>query len=114
MRVDEPCPACAAPVARPDVVWFGEMPYHMAEIEAHLAQAGLFAAIGTSGQVYPAAGFVQLAAMAGARTVEINPEPTGAGFHDIRAGLATQAVPDWVDALLSRPHGAPGPPASLI
>ncbi len=108
MRVDEPCPACAMPSARPDVVWFGEMPYHMAEIEAHLAQADLFAAIGTSGQVYPAAGFVQQAAMAGARTVEINPEPTCAGFDDIRAGMATRAVPEWVDEILSHLGKMPG------
>lgn len=102
MRQGEPCPACRAPTARPDVVWFGEMPYHMQEIEAHLAGAGLFAAIGTSGQVYPAAGFVSQATAAGVHTVELNLEPsaTSGQFAETLAGPASQTVPLWVDDLL--------------
>ena len=103
MRAGEPCPACGAPSARPDIVWFGEMPYDMDEIFAHLSGADLFAAIGTSGQVYPAAGFVQEAAAAGARTVELNLEPsaTVSQFDETRFGPATQTVPEWVAGLLA-------------
>lgn len=102
MAVGEPCPACAAPLGRPDVVWFGEMPYHMDAIFNHLAEADLFAAIGTSGQVYPAAAFVQEAAAAGARTVELNLDPSAvvSDFDETRPGPATQTVPAWVDGLL--------------
>ncbi len=98
------CPACAAPAARPDVVWFGEMPYHMERILDALSQATLFAAIGTSGQVYPAAGFVQEAYTAGAHTVEINLEPSAvvSDFAETRFGPATQTVPAWVEELLTR------------
>ena len=104
MREGEPCPACRAPLARPDVVWFGEMPYCMDEILAHLAGAGLFAAIGTSGQVWPAAGFVTEATAAGAHTVELNLEPSdmAAEFAEIRTGPASRTVPAWVGELLSR------------
>ncbi len=103
MAPDDPCPACAAPATRPDVVWFGEMPYRMDEIFAHLAQADLFAAIGTSGNVYPAAGFVQEAALAGAHTVELNLEPsvTVSDFAETRFGPASEIVPDWVAAVLA-------------
>lgn len=102
MAADEPCPACGAPAARPDVVWFGEMPYHMDEIFAHLVQASVFAAIGTSGQVYPAAGFVQEAAAAGAHTVELNLEPSAvvSAFAETRFGPATEIVPGWVGEML--------------
>ncbi len=104
MSVGEPCPACAAPTARPDVVWFGEMPYHMDTIYDHLAGAAIFASIGTSGQVYPAAAFVHEAAMSGARTVELNLEPsTGASnFDDVILGPASETVPQWVGELLGR------------
>ena len=96
-----PCPACGEPTARPDIVWFGEMPYHMDRIEAALDRADLFAAIGTSGQVYPAAGFVDWALHAGAETVELNLEPTAPGRFDRQiTGPASQTVPAWVDALL--------------
>lgn len=97
-----PCPACAkAGFMRPDVVWFGEMPYHMDTIEAAIKRCTLFAAIGTSGEVYPAAGFVRRAHRAGARTVEINPQRTGISRHfDLHVpGRASRAVPAWVDAL---------------
>ncbi|WP_171209560.1 MULTISPECIES: NAD-dependent deacylase [unclassified Ruegeria] len=104
MAVDEPCPACAAPKGRPDVVWFGEMPYHMDTIYQHLANAALFVAIGTSGQVYPAAAFVHEAAAAGAHTLELNLEPSdgAAHFNARRFGPATEIVPLWVDELLGR------------
>ncbi|CUK05349.1 NAD-dependent protein deacylase [Ruegeria denitrificans] len=103
MAVGEPCPACAAPTARPDVVWFGEMPYHMDAIYDHLSQATLFAAIGTSGQVYPAAAFVHEALQSGARTVELNLEPsTGASsFDKVILGPATETVPRWVNGFFS-------------
>lgn len=100
MAVGEPCPACNAPTARPDVVWFGEMPYYMDEIFDHLASATIFAAIGTSGQVYPAAAFVHEAQAAGAQTLEINLEPTGGGFDNQLLGKATETVPQWVNQLL--------------
>lgn len=104
MQVNEPCPACGAPTARPDVVWFGEIPYHMEEIFAHLADAEIFAAIGTSGEVYPAAAFVQEAAIRGAHTVELNLAPSSvvSDFAETRFGPATQVVPAWVDDLLAR------------
>ena len=102
MSAQDACPRCGAMACRPDVVWFGEMPYRMDEILGHLAQTDLFAAIGTSGQVYPAAGFAQEAALAGARCVEINLEPSSvsAEFDHIRQGPATQIVPRWVDEIL--------------
>lgn len=97
------CPACAGSACRPDVVWFGEMPYHMDEIDAHLSAADLFVSIGTSGQVYPAAGFAQVARMQGARTVVLNLEPFEGQsvFDETRLGPATRIVPDWVDEMLS-------------
>ncbi len=71
---------------------------------AHLAGTDLFAAIGTSGQVYPAAAFVQEAAFAGSHTVELNLEPSAvvSDFAETRFGPATRVVPVWVDGLLSR------------
>jgi NAD-dependent deacetylase len=105
LGVDAACPGCGEPGRmRPDVVWFGEMPYRMAEIGAALARCRLFVAMGTSGQVYPAAGFVAEARAAGARTVEINPEPSAVSraFDERRYGPATEVVPALVDELLSR------------
>lgn len=96
------CPQCRAQAVRPDIVWFGEMPYQMDEIYTHLAEADLFAAIGTSGNVYPAAGFVQEANGFGAQTVELNLEPsaTVSQFGQTIFGKATDTVPAWVDSLL--------------
>ena len=99
------CPACAtAGRVRPDIVWFGEMPYHMETIDDALAEADLFVSIGTSGNVYPAAGFVQRARRAGARTVELNLEPSegASAFHEHRHGPAGTLVPAFVDELLSK------------
>lgn len=104
MRVGEICPQCNAPLARPDVVWFGEMPYHMDKIFDHLGSADIFAAIGTSGEVYPAAAFVQEAAAAGAHTVELNLQPSAvvSDFAETRFGLASEIVPRWASDLLAR------------
>ncbi|QDL92470.1 NAD-dependent deacylase [Paroceanicella profunda] len=102
MHAADRCPACAAAAVRPDVVWFGEYPYHMKEIGAALGAADLFVSIGTSGSVYPAAGFVQEAARAGARTLELNLDPSdGASLFDAaRRGPATELVPAWVAEML--------------
>ncbi len=102
IAVATPCPACRTPAARPDIVWFGEIPYHMDEIAAHLDTCTLFAAIGTSGQVYPAAGLVMHAAEMGAETVELNLEPSevSRAFNSRRIGPATEVVPSWVAELL--------------
>lgn len=102
MFAGEKCPNCAAPTARPDIVWFGEIPYHMERIERALANADMFVAIGTSGNVYPAAGFVQMATHVGAQTIEMNLEPgENVGlFDDIRAGKASDTVPAWVAEVL--------------
>ena len=103
MEVGEACPACAQPTARPDIVWFGEIPYHMERIEEALSRADIFAAIGTSGNVYPAAGFVQMATYVGARTVEMNLDPseTVALFEETRPGKASVTVAQWVDDILN-------------
>lgn len=97
------CPACAEPALRPDVVWFGETPYRMDEIYAALRAADLFVSIGTSGAVYPAAGFVRGARDLGVRTLELNLEPSQGSrwFHESRLGPATEIVPAWVDELLA-------------
>ena len=96
------CPSCGAPDLRPDVVWFGEIPYEMDRIFAALDEADLFVSIGTSGAVYPAAGFVQHAMARGARTLELNLEPSEgtSWFHEARHGPAGLLVPEWVDQLL--------------
>ncbi len=97
-----PCPACGARALRPDIVWFGEMPYRMDEIFAALARADLFVSIGTSGADYPAAGFVQQATSAGARTLELNLERSqgSAWFDETRLGPASERVPAWVEEIL--------------
>jgi NAD-dependent deacetylase len=104
LATDTRCPACFLTGGmRPDIVWFGEVPHEMERIEAALARCGLFIAIGTSGQVYPAAGFV--AEVRGqADTVELNLEPSegAALFDDALHGPATQVVPAYVDRLLAK------------
>ena len=97
------CPACGVSgMVRPDIVWFGEMPYEMERIEEALRGCDLFVSIGTSGAVYPAAGFVQTAKYVGARTLEINLEPSQGSifFDERRFGLASVEVPVWVGELL--------------
>lgn len=98
------CPACRkVGCMRPDVVWFDEMPYHMDDIAKRLADADLFISIGTSGHVYPAAGFVAVARQSGAHTVELNLEPSqGASlFAEAHYGPAVEVVPAYVDRLLA-------------
>lgn len=98
------CPHCGrAGGVRPHVVWFGEIPLRMDEIFDAIERCTLFAAIGTSGNVYPAAGFVERArSNGGAHTIELNLEPSvGASrFADAAYGPATEVVPAWVDGLL--------------
>lgn len=96
------CPDCGEPALRPDIVFFGEMPYQMDRIEAALARADLFVSIGTSGAVYPAAGFVQSARYHGADTLELNLEPSAgsAYFAETRIGAAGALVPAWVAKIL--------------
>jgi len=103
LAVASVCPACAAKGGlRPHIVWFGEVPLHMDEVQAKLAACDLFVSIGTSGNVYPAAGFVEIAAAAGARTVELNLEPSAgaSAFAETRYGPATYVVPGFVAELL--------------
>lgn len=102
-----PCPVCRAPMLRPDVVWFGEMPYEMGRIYRALETCDLFVSIGTSGAVYPAAGFVQEARANGAHCLELNLEPSEGSrvFHETRLGRASELVPQWVDEVLSRAEG---------
>jgi len=101
MRPEDRCPVCDARQTRPDVVWFGETPYHMGRIAQALNAADLFVSIGTSGTVYPAAGFAAAAKSAGAETLELNLEPSeNAGLFDTaRHGPASETVPAWVTSL---------------
>ena len=98
-----PCPTCGARALRPDIVWFGEIPYRMDDIQRALADADLFVSIGTSGAVYPAAGFVRLARELGARTLELNLERSqgSAWFDESRLGPASAVVTGWVEDLLT-------------
>ena len=100
------CPACAVPGRlRPDIVWFGEMPYEMNRIETALRNADLFVSIGTSGAVYPAASYVQTARFCGARTLELNLEPSQGSifFDEVHIGKAGVEVPRWVEEMLIPP-----------
>ena len=103
LRDGPPCPDCGEASLRPDIVWFGEMPYRMSEIFAAIARADLFVSIGTSGAVYPAAGFVEEARRVGAKTLELNLE-TSLGsrwFDETRLGPASELVPEWVEQILN-------------
>ena len=97
------CPGCGRGALRPDIVWFGEMPYGMERIDAALARADLFVSIGTSGAVYPAAGFVRTAQHYGARTLELNLDPSEGSifFRETRLGTAGVLVPAWVEEVLA-------------
>jgi NAD-dependent deacetylase len=97
-----PCPRCGVAELRPDVVWFGEVPYEMNRIIGELERADLFVSVGTSGAVYPAAGFVEYAAAGGARTLELNllPSEVTEMFDEARHGPAGELVPAWVAELL--------------
>ncbi|MEE2828396.1 MAG: NAD-dependent deacylase [Myxococcota bacterium] len=93
------CSDCGA-LLRPDVVWFGEMPYAMGMIYAALSTCALFLSVGTSGLVYPAAGFTSQARTVGAYCVEINPNPVGGPFHQVLAEGSETALPRLVSAWL--------------
>jgi NAD-dependent deacetylase len=96
------CAACHAPAMRPDIVFFGEMPYQMDGIDRAIAACDLFVSIGTSGAVYPAAGFVQTARYYAAQTLELNLERSGGSgwFNESRLGPATELVPAFVEEML--------------
>lgn len=102
MQPTDACPACSAEATRPDVVWFGEIPYHMDDIMEAVGSCDLFVAIGTSGDVYPAAGLVDTANQVGAATLEINlaPSSRAGAFARCITGPATETVPAWVAELL--------------
>lgn len=105
LSTELPCPACRTPgYLRPDVVWFGEMPYHMDLIHGALAACDLYISIGTSGSVYPAAQFVQQANRAGAHTVELNLEPSEGidDFAEAIHGKATEIVPEFLNSLMEK------------
>lgn len=107
LTVDDGCCCCPTPQPmRPHIVWFGEMPIEMATINQAIAEADYFIAIGTSGNVYPAAGFVRSARLYGAHTVELNLEPSqvGSTFAEKHYGLASQVVPEFIQRVfLSAP-----------
>jgi NAD-dependent deacetylase len=103
LTIESKCAKCRASGGmRPDVVWFGEMPMHMDIIEDALAAADVFISIGTSGNVYPAAGFVEIARSAGANTVELNLEQSlgASSFEEAIYGPATEVVPKYVENLM--------------
>ena len=102
LSIETLCAACGQAAMRPDVVWFGEMPREMERIYEALSRCDLFISIGTSGTVYPAAGFVLEARTAGAHTVELNLEPSDDAdlFLERIEGPATKAVPEYIDRLL--------------
>lgn len=105
LRSRPECPHCGFRMLRPDVVWFGEMPYGLDRIQEAVLACDLFVAIGTSGQVYPAAGYAALASEHGARTLELNlveSDPL-VPFDEVRTGPATTVVPAWVEDVLARP-----------
>ena len=103
------CGACDSLALRPDIVFFGEMPYQMDAIYRALGMCDLFVSIGTSGVVYPAAGFVETARAAGAHTLALNLEPSAGNvmFHESRLGPAGMLVPAWVDAILQSTQSSP-------
>ncbi|GBU11936.1 deacetylase of acs and cheY chemotaxis regulator [Enterobacterales bacterium] len=109
LSVNDKCHCCQFPAAlRPHIVWFGEMPIGMDEIYQALAKADFFIAIGTSGHVYPAAGFVHEARLGGAFTIELNLEPSQveSEFDEKKYGLASEVVPEFVHAFLSKEDNA--------
>ncbi|MCL4130626.1 UNVERIFIED_CONTAM: hypothetical protein GTU68_056508 [Idotea baltica] len=105
MGVEDHCVCCdMAGNLRPHIVWFGEMPLFMDKIVQALEHCDLFVSIGTSGNVYPAAGFVQIANQAGADSLEMNLEESklASEFDKAVYAKATQAVPDWVAGILNK------------
>lgn len=103
MFPDDSCAQCDATLCRPDLVWFGEEVRFFEQITQATEKADLFALIGTSGNVHPAAGLMELAKKCGAETVEINLEPSAVSSAADRVilGRATAVVPVWVSDILS-------------
>lgn len=104
LSTEDTCTACGKRGGlRPDIVWFGEMPYQMDRIDEALAGCTLFVSVGTSGNVYPAAGYVQAARLAGARCVEINLEKSATNrmFSEARYGKATEVLPAFLQETLA-------------
>lgn len=104
LTVADVCSDCGQQsTLRPHIVWFGEMPMEMDRIQDALSRCDLFVAIGTSGHVYPAAGFASLAAASGARTCLLNLEPTDnrSDFDSCDFGPATEIVPGFVEVMLN-------------
>jgi NAD-dependent deacetylase len=102
LSFDTECRCCRSPGnLRPHIVWFGEMPFHMNQINQALEACDLFVSIGTSGNVYPASGFYQTAKIRRAHTVELNLEATPSSFDEKHLGPATQEVPIFFEALLA-------------
>ncbi len=100
ITVDTPCPCChQVGRLRPHIVWFGEIPFYMFDIDDALASCDVFIAVGTSGTVYPAAGFVEQAASHGAHTIEVNLEATSARFDEHIEGLASVELPKLLNRL---------------
>lgn len=102
---DSRCECCKpAQMMRPDIVWFGEVPYHMQTIEELLYDADIFVSIGTSGNVYPAAGFVQLASSFGAQCIELNLEPSEGStlFDHAFHAPASELVPRFVEFIIAK------------
>lgn len=104
ITLKDKCPQCGkVGKLRPHIVWFEETPLYLEEIEAALTNCRQFISVGTSGNVYPAAGFVRLARQYGAETLEINLERSlgASAFDDGRYGRAGEVVPAWVDEFLA-------------
>ncbi len=104
LSVNDRCGRCGGSAVRPDIVWFGEIPYHLPRIDELLSSADIFAAVGTSGEVSPANSFVVQAGCSGASTIELNLERTAVSdaFDEIRIGPAAETVPIWVNEILDR------------
>jgi len=108
LSIGDVCPSCLSPGGmRPHVVWFGEVPLYMPEIEMILMRTNIFIAIGTSGVVYPASGFVAMSRQYDAETIEINLEPTEVSglFDKTLVGKASEEVPKLVEELLQKGKG---------
>jgi NAD-dependent deacetylase len=101
------CSACDA-MLRPDVVWFGELPSDMERIQEAVSTCDVFMSIGTSGVVYPAAGLVRIAKRAGARTIEVNPKPSGGVFDEVIEEFAEDALPRLIGRWLNEDQTAQG------
>lgn len=116
MSCSDPCPGCGATASRPAVVWFGELSEHLDQIGQALRRADLFVVIGSSGAVWPADGFVETAAAAGAETLEIKTETSAmsGAFDRTLRGCAAQIVPTWVEAFLAAGRAFMAAPPALI